>query len=274
MLNARVKHNEIAINLVTIDPKAAKKMLEGNHNNRNLNKKTVQKYASAIERGDWQLNGETIKLSENGRLLDGQHRLQAVIEASRPIKTYVAYNIDEDSFKTIDVGKKRAGSDALKIHGCEKYLTLKAASLRIIHCLLNGSGTSLTMSHAITNTEIIELYESLEDCDYELNRAGKLKNAISLFGPGPVGAMFYIFGDISPLDRDKFFHKLNTGTSLEEGDPVLTLRSKIIRDKASGEKHRSAASLPLMICAWNASREGKRLTRLMPKNNYKLSDIG
>ena len=71
----------------TITPKLAEKWMEANKNNRPLRRSLVGRYAGAIRRGQWELNGESIKFDEDGVLFDGQHRLAAVVEANKPIKS-------------------------------------------------------------------------------------------------------------------------------------------------------------------------------------------
>ena len=73
----------------TITPQLAKDILANNNLNRNINATIVGHYADAISRGQWELNGEAIKIAHDGRLLDGQHRLMAVIKSDTPITTLV-----------------------------------------------------------------------------------------------------------------------------------------------------------------------------------------
>ena len=99
----------------TITPGEARQILEGNENNRRLNMATVDYYRRQIENGVWQINGESIKLDDRGYLLDGQHRLLAIVKANKPVTTLVVRGLSSEAFKTIDAGKSRSMSDYLKI---------------------------------------------------------------------------------------------------------------------------------------------------------------
>ena len=59
----------------TITPEFAKALLELNGINRPLSDPTLKGYIKTLETDRWKLNGETIKVTTSGRLLDGQHRL-------------------------------------------------------------------------------------------------------------------------------------------------------------------------------------------------------
>ena len=113
----------------TIDPNKARVYLEGNDNNRPLSAKHVEYLAGEIRNDRWQMNGETIKFN-GSRLLDGQHRLHAIIKAGRPITTVVARGLDSETFHTIDSGKKRSAADTLSVAG-ERSSTRIAAALSL-----------------------------------------------------------------------------------------------------------------------------------------------
>ena len=64
-----------------ISPEKAAEMLAANTANRPLSRSTVQAFAEAMRRGDWLVTHQGIAVDTNGVLVDGQHRLAAVIEA-------------------------------------------------------------------------------------------------------------------------------------------------------------------------------------------------
>ena len=101
--------------IVEITPEIASELLKRNHSNRRLSNRTVRELASAIKRGEYQLNGEAIKLDTEGNLLDGQHRLTAVVQSDRPIRSYMICGLAHEVFKTIDTGKRRNNADTLSL---------------------------------------------------------------------------------------------------------------------------------------------------------------
>src|SRR5687768_3937102 len=69
--------------LVTPD-RAKQMLLNVRDKNRSLKENSVQIYAEAMRRGDWQFNGDPIRFGADGKLFDGQHRLTAIIRSGKP----------------------------------------------------------------------------------------------------------------------------------------------------------------------------------------------
>ena len=81
----------------TITPLYAKNLLSLNCNNRNVNRYRVSAYAEDMKNGCWQLTHQGILIGKNGNVIDGQHRLYAVIESGASIKTLVSVSDEIDS---------------------------------------------------------------------------------------------------------------------------------------------------------------------------------
>lgn len=102
--------------LCTVTPEIAAKWLGRNDVNRKLREHRCAFIARSIEDGKWVTTHQAIAFSAGGRLLDGQHRLRAVIMANTPVKVWVAKNVPEDAFAVMDSGLprkmcERIGSD-------------------------------------------------------------------------------------------------------------------------------------------------------------------
>lgn len=110
--------NQSDVKLVTITPEMAEIMLEKNIANRKVNQANVNRIAADMATGNYKLNGETIKISPNHEILDGQHRLLACVKSNMPFKTYIVYNVEREAIGTIDMGKGRSVADSLNVMGC------------------------------------------------------------------------------------------------------------------------------------------------------------
>ena len=66
---------KIITKTLDITPDMAAQMLERNTMNRNISQLNVTRYANDMASGAWEQNGETIKIAEDGTILDGQHPL-------------------------------------------------------------------------------------------------------------------------------------------------------------------------------------------------------
>lgn len=110
--------NQSNIKLVTITPEMAEIMLEKNIANRKVNQANVNRIAADMATGNYKVNGETIKISPNGEILDGQHRLLACVKSGMSFQTYIVYNVEREAIGTIDMGKGRSVADSLNVMGC------------------------------------------------------------------------------------------------------------------------------------------------------------
>lgn len=99
----------------TITPDVAKEMLSHNCKNRRIRALTVSKYADDMKNGKWTETPDAICFDANGTLLNGQHRLNAVIQANIPVVMTIAYGVQADA--VIDKGISRDTSDSLYMRG-------------------------------------------------------------------------------------------------------------------------------------------------------------
>ena len=107
--------------LETITPEIARQYMTRNRSNRSLRKAHVDRLATDIKNGDWQVTHQGIAFNEDGWLVDGQHRLQAIIDTNTPVRVWVARGVQADSAMglMVDAGAKRNISDILKIQNWE-----------------------------------------------------------------------------------------------------------------------------------------------------------
>lgn len=101
------------ISIMQITPDLAAEFLKRNTGNRAIRKTAVNQYADDLRRGNWKLTHQGVAISPNGRLLDGQHRLSAIVQSGISAQMVVALDVDDDSYAVIDRGKPRRLTDAL-----------------------------------------------------------------------------------------------------------------------------------------------------------------
>jgi hypothetical protein len=98
-----------SVEKIMITPEMAKSLLEKNSSNRPLSISTVKKYAFEMKQGSWKNTHQGIAVDETGQIIDGQHRLTAIIESGISIMTTLS--IYKGNVKTLliplDRGKNR-----------------------------------------------------------------------------------------------------------------------------------------------------------------------
>ena len=115
--------------VMEVTPELAQSLLEKNSGNRHLKKGYVSDLANAMIRGEWKPTHQGLAISTTGRLLDGQHRCAAVIQAGVSVNMTVTYDVPDAAFHFMDIGMKRSVTDLTGIPA------LKVACLRWFFCL-------------------------------------------------------------------------------------------------------------------------------------------
>ena len=117
--------------VITITPKMAKEYLEKNmKNNRRVSRDLVQRYARIMHAGGWNLTHQGIAFDDRGELIDGQHRLNAIVQANVPVKMLVTYDVEHTNGEafTIDAGRRRTIQNIMQISGIDDVVFRGVAS--------------------------------------------------------------------------------------------------------------------------------------------------
>ena len=111
------------VEIVNITPDMASAMLASdptinapiNPNNRKRRTAHIKKLAGAMSRGEWRVSTDAIGFNRGGLLINGQHRLSAIVESKCTVKNIVAYGLGEEAFQVIDTGVKRSVADLMHL---------------------------------------------------------------------------------------------------------------------------------------------------------------
>lgn len=116
--NAQVIGTDIKSEVMTVTPEMALDWITScNVHNRKIKERHVKGLAAQLQAGLWTLNGDAIRFDRTGKLLDGQHRLYACVEANISFDTLVVTGLDPDAQDTMDIGKNRNVGDVLDLAG-------------------------------------------------------------------------------------------------------------------------------------------------------------
>ena len=81
--------NNLSFEIVDVTPETAKRWLSLNTHNRSFKKHSLEKLVYAIETKQWLNTGDSIKFNGDGQLLDGQHRLMAVVKTKKTTPIFI-----------------------------------------------------------------------------------------------------------------------------------------------------------------------------------------
>lgn len=201
-----------------LTPELAQILLLNNKGNRRVNSANLAGIMRDMASGRWAANGETIIVSKDGLLNDGQHRCFAALITGACVETAVAFGVDRDSMATIDIGRKRTGADRLGIGGVSNYVPMSAISNLILEMKNGRSATPAeTDEFFYANRELVEKAHSA---------AGTNMKGV---GPSAAGAACAYLISLGHRQADvaAFFASVRSGEMMPKRDPRMVLHRSI-----------------------------------------------
>ena len=126
-----------------ITPDQAREFLRKNKTNRPLRQSWIRTLADIISRGEWKVTHQGVAITTDNELLDGQHRLNAIVLTGIAVEMNVSYDCDPSSFMVIDGGIKRTTSDHLRVPA------IMAATAKMIWKLPAPTSTKIPSSQQV-----------------------------------------------------------------------------------------------------------------------------
>ena len=253
--------------IVNVTPDLARQWLDQNGKNRRYSQANAKKIAKAITDGQWSLNGETICFDENGRLLDGQHRLHAVVIAGVSVPMSVATGVsDPNAFQTYDSVQRTRGADQIaEMKGVENSRKVTAAARVVINWEKSSSieefhrkimASPADGPHEVSD-KAVEIQQEFEACR-KMVGDGILK--MTRVGAGLLG-LVVVLNRIDPVATQSFFRKVSTGVVDSPNDPALIYRDRLLSGNgiARNERRWRVAAMAMTVKAWNANKAGRTI---------------
>jgi len=237
---------------MTVTPAIAAQMLVRNNRNREMVVNHVESIESDLRAGRWVYNGDSIRFDDIGNLLDGQHRLTAVVNAGISIDTLVIWGLPASVMPTVDTGRTRRGRDHLSLAGEEHPVGL-AAVLRLV---ARWNGLDLWARTKLTNSALVAIL----DTHPTVRESVALAYSPDLDAVGSRSVMGFAHWLFSMKDREaatEFIRSIGRGADLSESDPRFILR-RTCRNTTGGrttdtyQRHLAA----YYVKVWNAWRKG------------------
>lgn len=244
--------------IMLITPQMALAWLALNVKNRPRNKGGLGRLITDALAGRFLFTGAAIQFSIEGRLLDGQHRLTMIVETGIPQEMVVVTGVETKAQAAMDSGTTRTLAHNLTMQrDISRFAaTNLAATITITRAWEMGERThdgskGLTIATGLAwfdeHPELLEL--SLE--------ATRLAAKLPVLTTKQVALFIWVFDKLDVDDRKDFFAKLASGAGMDDGNPVLTLRNKLLKIQGSRTETLTPISrLGITFKAWNAYREG------------------
>ncbi len=215
--------------LEVIDADMARELLKHNKfhevgvagTNRPIRPALVDEYARNMLAGEWIVTDQGIGVDVNDMLINGQHRLLALIKAAETqpditIESWVIWNLPVGSKLATDIGGGRRPKDFLAMEGIGNGNNVGAA-LKLLHDYQTWrrfrASPKLLMS-------LVEQYPQVEDAHTQG------RGAMAITSPASItAALTIVMRDRRDLDVERYLLPLRTGANIGIGSPILALRN-------------------------------------------------
>ena len=255
------------VNQREISPRTATKLLAANsENNRHLRDAHVAVLARDMKNGNWVENGETIIISNTGRLLDGQHRLSAIVKSGVGQKMVVVSDVPDSYITTIDQGASRGLHDALMVSGF-KNVTALASTYRLVSGYIKrGYASASNYSKRRTSTEAIEFCKKnpllLDAVSYFRHKRNvDADKRASVVSDTVWATMRFLLEEQHFETLDTFYERVELGLEIKRGCPSSFLRNLCIDTAAAGPRPSSNVLLHRTATYWNEYVKDHRLRK-------------
>lgn len=268
----------IPYQLITVD--MARDLESHNTHNRNRSDELSQDHAATMREKSWITNGDTIRFDVDMVMLDGQHKIEAIILSNEPQWYPIVCGLPKEAMETIDTGKKRTAADALHLRGFKNASTLAAATRLAI--MLSKGQVAGRVSRLLVNNQNIVKFNSdplqkkkMENCAEESatwHRAAKFLTASQW------AALAFTLGERNRQQAQIFIKGLAFGESLSASGATTSAIYHLRRElqnrtpeeglKSKAGKIRANAQdvlfekFKLIYKAWNLFQRQQRISEL------------
>ena len=211
-----------------ITPEMALSYLEGPMHNRPVRDATVDRYAATMAAKKWLLTHQGIAFDDKGRLIDGQHRLWAIVNSKMTVPMMVTHGLSSGIQAVIDDHAKRTVRDvAILTSGMQNINTRHISAARIM--ATHGLGYQPKM---LTNQIVIELVKKWsEGLHFILSECFKNTGVRGITQGGVIAVATQAYYAGANQDRLREFGEVMVrGISIRQADvPAMILRNWLLQ---------------------------------------------
>lgn len=246
-----------------ITPEIAAEWLKFNTLNRPKKLQKIALYAADMKAGRWPRTGATISFGRSGRLLDGQNRLQAIVDSGTTVRMLVVWDLDDDIFDVIDGGSRRTASDVLVIEGYEGWTAAcGATAARVAMNLMSGR---LPYALTFSPQNIRRFVNDHPDLMGSVKFIESVPRRPAPMPHSAAAALHFFMAQRDSALADLLMTQLYRGDNMTADDMVLRLRNNLlgkVQQKAMSSSSDFTHAMAAVIRVWNARRAGRTIAHI------------
>jgi hypothetical protein len=240
---------------VVLKPVDFDTLLSLNTSNRPISENWVSELASRMKEGKWKYNGDAIRVSVSGVLLNGQHTLTAARRVGKPLEALVVTGLPDETWVTIDDGRKRGFSQYLGKQNIPNYTS--AAAL----CHITWKYHNMSFGNGYNERGDMSDMESEYSGDPDIaESAHELTVCKALKQLGSTSVTFTLWAAkkaLSPEKYAEFKGQLSGTVATKAGDPVYELKDRLINQRIQKYKLPMTDMFAFGVKTVNAFKAGK-----------------
>lgn len=257
----------IQAEVMKVSPEMAERFLGGSNGNRTISAVRVNEWVAEMNAGAWRL-GPTIAFDEAGHLVDGHHRLSAVVRFGQPVEFLVIHGLGADVADIVDDGRPRSFGDVLKRQGVPDASAKAAVTEKLLRydrgLLFSTGGQQGRMNRAAQLAAWAAYRKEVEEAvgmGQKIDRGIRLQRSLA-------STLYIILARLDQEYATDFFDRLISGADGEEDHPIHQLRAQLLKDalhRREGGRHaymNETRKAAIVFKAWNYWLEDRRIRAL------------
>jgi len=246
---------EFTAKVCEITPEIAKKLLELNTHNRKIKAGVVQKYVKEIMAGAWVPTASGIGFNEDGILIDGQHRLMAIVESGITVKLLVVTDLPKLSQEKTDTHTKRSAFDVGHLAG---WCPSNGFAQTAVYMARRNNGASGSLSMEEVKETAIAHHDAIVVIEEDTKKRGVRYTSV-----GTRAALVYAY-ELYGEKALKFYRGIQSSLHSTADDPSFRLREALERLSMTDGKSGSFQdrAFKKTCYAFNAFLKGKKITSI------------
>ena len=207
-----MRPNELKRVKEEITPERAAEMLATNYiNNRRIRKSVVSRFKADIVDGRWNedisLVDQPIAFSNTGFLINGQHRLRAILESGMTVYAWCVYGVPEELYNYFDGGVTRSVPDIINVPNATGAATIGKVMYAIkygqapLTAALNGVMRSGHPSISVTRQQTIAIINEDDELINRYINLGQRSRTYMGHNPNNLAIPYYIIDFVGRGDQ-------------------------------------------------------------------------
>lgn len=261
--------------IVSLTPVLADLLMETNAGNRTVSQTNLERIKRDVAGGLFEFNGESIIVSRDGKLNNGQHRCLAVIESGHAIRVVLVFGVERETRMTLDQGVTRTIGHFISMQGIDNANVMGAAAGFAIQ-YERGFPLATARRWRATKSEILRFLHDHPDMQDSVafvmgkqSKGGLASKSVLAF------CHYAITHRLPKSDRqaaDLFMDALMSGDGLRKRDAILYVRNRLIDIRQGGSRQTNIRA-QLIFSAWNHYRRSEKVDRIWTDDTRPLPDL-